>query len=301
MGMARQIAGMVGKVVLAFVFAFVLTLIAMVPVLLIAAFGGIRLPDSGDLSAAIDSLLHDPVFVYGAVAAQAAGFTAAVPIMYALFERKTGWRVGWKREDAIRDLLRGAGLGVALMTAIFLTMLASGAVHIRGFRVEPAVWTDLAVYLLLFAIVSINEELFSRGYVQGLVRHRFGATAAVLCSSLLFALLHALNPGALEHPLPLINLFAAGVLLGVCREWSGGLWLPIGLHWTWNYVQGNVFGYEVSGTPVASLLDIEPAGRTIWSGGAFGAEGSLIATIAMAVGVWLLWRTSGRRASVRRD
>lgn len=280
------------KIILAFLVAFVLTLAAMIPVVAILGMTG-----SGEWT--LQRLLGDPAFVYGSMIAQAVGFMAAVPILYAWFERKAGWAVGWKQSGAIRDLFKGAGIGIAMMTAIFIVMLVAGAVYIRGIRTDAAVWSDLAVYLLFFALVALNEELFSRGYVQGLVRYRFGPAAAVLCSSLFFALLHAFNPGALEHPLPLLNIFAAGLLLGVCREVSGGLWLPIGLHWTWNYMQGNVFGYEVSGTSVASLLEIEANGPAVWSGGSFGAEGSLIATVVMGVGVWLLW-TKGRRSRAER-
>lgn len=281
----RHIAIAGAKIVLAFLVAFVLTLVAMIPVVTVLGIWG-----AGEWT--LQRLLGDPAFAYGSMIAQAVGFMAAVPIMYAWFERKEGWAVGWKQSGAVRDLFKGAVLGIAMMTAIFLVMLVIGAVHLRGIRTDTAVWSELAVYLPFFALVSLNEELFSRGYVQGLVRHRFGPAAAVLCSSLFFALLHAFNPGALEHPLPLLNIFVAGVLLGVCREVSGGLWLPIGLHWTWNYVQGNLFGYEVSGTSVASLLEIEASGAAVWSGGSFGAEGSLIATVVMGAGVWLLWSKS---------
>ncbi|MEF3303960.1 CPBP family intramembrane glutamic endopeptidase [Paenibacillus sp. GYB003] len=281
-----RIAAAAGKLVLAFVLAFVLTLVAMVPV---AAMIAVRY---GNVEAmTMDRLLNDPLFTFGSMIAQGVGFIAAVPIMYALFERKRGWPIGWKKRGAVADLARGMGIGVVLMTAIFLIMLAFGTVRIEAARADGAVWRDMAAYLLLFALVSLNEELFSRGYVQGLIRDRFGAAAGIACSSILFALLHAFNPGALEQPLPLINIFVAGVLLGVCREASGSLWLPIGLHWTWNYVQGNVFGYEVSGTKVVSPVDTEPYGSPIWSGGTFGAEGSLTATIIMIAAIWFVWRT----------
>ncbi|MDF2714282.1 MAG: hypothetical protein K0R28_1207 [Paenibacillus sp.] len=297
MNTTKQVLVTGGKIVLAFLIAFMLTLIAMIPVMVVVAIAGIRLQDGGDLELTLEGLLNNPAFTYGSIIAQAAGFIAAVPIMYSLFERKSGWAIGWRGGGAFRDLFKGAGIGIVMMTAIFLIMLTIGALQIRGVRTDTGVWWDLTIYLLFFAVVSLNEELFSRGYVQGLIRHRFGPVAAILCSSLFFALLHTFNPGALQQPLPLFNIFAAGLLLGLCREVSGSLWLPIGLHWTWNYVQGNVFGYEVSGTSVASLLEIESSGFAVWSGGSFGAEGSLIATVVMGVGIWLLWRRRDRRTA----
>lgn len=297
MNTTKQVLVTGGKIVLAFLIAFMLTLIAMIPVLVVATVVGIRLQDGSGLELTLEGLLSNPAFTYGSMIAQAAGFIAAVPIMYSLFERNAGWVIGWRGIGAFRDLFKGAGIGIVMMTAIFLVMLTIGAVQIRGVRTDAAVWWDLTVYLLFFALVSLNEELFSRGYVQGLIRHRFGSAAAILCSSLFFALLHAFNPGALQQPLPLFNIFVAGLLLGLCREVSGSLWLPIGLHWTWNYVQGNVFGYEVSGTSVASLLELASGGRAVWSGGSFGAEGSLIATVVMGAGIWLLWRRRDRRTA----
>lgn len=280
---ALRMLAIAGKLALSFLVALVITLLAMIPVVALLGLTG-----GGEVS--LQALLDAPFFLYGSMIAQAAGFTGAVVLMVVWFERKAGWKIGWRQQGAVRKLFEGAGLGIVLMSAIFLAMLLVGAVRIEGGSAAGASISGLAWYLLLFALVSLNEELFSRGYVQGLLRHHYGPVAAVLCSSLLFALLHSFNPGALDHPLPLINLFVAGVLLGVSREVSGGLWLPIGLHWTWNFVQGNVYGFEVSGTEVPSLLHIEPSGAALWSGGSFGAEGSLIATLLMTAAIWLLWK-----------
>ncbi|GAA3403070.1 lysostaphin resistance A-like protein [Paenibacillus hodogayensis] len=290
-----QAAVVVGKIGLAFVMAFVLTLIGMIPVVAMLAVGQ---GDGADGTLTIEKLVSDPTFVYGSTIAQAVGFIAAVPLMYALFERRNRWPIGWKKRGATADLLRGAMMGIVLMSAIFAVMWIGGAVRIVSFSLDAPIGRELAAYVLFFALVSLNEELFSRGYVQGLIRHRFGAIAAVGCSSLFFALMHAFNPGALAHPLPLFNIWVAGILLGICREVSGSLWLPIGLHWTWNYVQGNIFGFEVSGTKVIAPLKLEPLGSSVWSGGSFGAEGSLIATVVMATAIWYLWIRSSKRRGI---
>jgi len=289
---AGQIAITGGKIILAFLMAFVLTLAAMVPVVAVIA---IRPEGVAGTSFTLDRLLSDPTFVYGSMIAQAVGFIATVPVMYAWFERRQGWSVGWRKRGALGDFGKGAGIGIVLMTAIFILMTAGGAIRVDEVRADANVWGGMASYLLLFALVAFNEELFSRGYVQGLIRHRFGPAAAVICSSLFFASLHAFNPGALAQPLPLFNIFIAGILLGLCRELSGSLWLPIGLHWTWNYMQGNVFGFQVSGTPVQSPIHIEPVGGAIWSGGSFGAEGSLAATLVMLVAIGFIGRRAIRR------
>jgi membrane protease YdiL (CAAX protease family) len=146
------------------------------------------------------------------------------------------------------------------------------------------------VQLLSFTAVAINEELFSRGYVQGLIKYHFNTKAAVIVSSLLFALLHSFNPGVFNNPLPLLNLLLAGVLLGVSREVSGGLWMPIGIHLTWNFFQGNVYGFAVSGLEVESVIRLEQTGNAIISGGSFGAEGSLLTSLILIVGTYGVYK-----------
>ncbi|MDF2660456.1 MAG: family intrarane metalloprotease [Paenibacillus sp.] len=286
MHMTKYAGIVIGKIALAFIFAFLLTLVAMIPVVAVVGLTG-----SGDWT--LDAMLSDPSFTYGSMIAQAAGFMAAVPLMFVLFDRKAGWSLGWRQRGAMKELLRGSVLGIVLISIVFVLMLAVQSVRITGVATGAAVWTELAGYLLLFALVAINEELFSRGYVQGVIRHRFGPAAAIICSSLFFSVLHAFNPGALANPLPLINIFAAGLLFGISREVTGGLWLPIGLHWTWNFVQGNVYGFEVSGTDVESVLRLESSGPAALSGGAFGAEGSLIATAVIGAAAYWIWKRGG--------
>ena len=73
----------------------------------------------------------------------------------------------------------------------------------------------------------------------------------------------------------------AGVLLGAAYKWSGTLWLPIGIHWAWNFTQGNIFGFAVSGNGAGeSLIQATVEGPAWLTGGAFGAEASVITVIA---------------------
>ncbi len=66
---------------------------------------------------------------------------------------------------------------------------------------------------LLFVGVAVNEELFARGYLQGLVKDRFGAKCGITVSTVVFALLHTFNPGMWSTPLPLLILLLAGLLI----------------------------------------------------------------------------------------
>lgn len=215
-------------------------------------------------------------------------FMTAAFAMYAWFERKRGWPLGWKQPRSIRSFSEGMLWGIVLMTAAFALIGLFGGYRITGTGLHAGNFWQWANGSLLFVFVAVNEELLTRGYIQGLIRFHYGPVAAVIATSALFASMHLFNDDVMQSPLPLLNLFLAGILLGVGRELSGGLWMPIGLHFTWNLFQGNVFGFAVSGHPVASVIAIEPEGPELWSGGAFGAEGSLAAVIIITAGILLV-------------
>ena len=73
--------------------------------------------------------------------------------------------------------------------------------------------------------------------------------------------------------------FEAGLLLGSAYKWSGTLWLPIGIHWSWNFFQGPIFGFAVSGNETPSLVKSVIDGPAWLTGGAFGAEASVPAFV----------------------
>ena len=202
------------------------------------------------------------------------------------------------------DLFFGLLLGAALMTGIFLVELALGWVTVTGsFRTSspgipfvPAILLPLAAFVL----VGIYEELFSRGYqlrnmAEGLNYPGLGPRGAVLAawglSSVLFGVLHALNPNA--DMISVTNITLAGLMLGAGYVLTGDLAMPIGLHIAWNFFQGSVFGFPVSGLnpPGATLVVTEQAGPGIWTGGLFGPEGGLLVTVATLTGILLtvLW------------
>ena len=89
--------------------------------------------------------------------------------------------------------------------------------------------------------------------------------------------------------IPFINIVLAGLLFGYMFIRSGSIWMPIGYHITWNYVQGNVFGFRVSGMEVQGLITTRYAQDNIINGGAFGPEGGVIDTIVILLGFLFVW------------
>ncbi|MGD2144743.1 MAG: CPBP family intramembrane metalloprotease [Anaerolineae bacterium] len=206
--------------------------------------------------------------------------------------------------DFAFGLLQGAGL----MLVIFLIELAAGWVTVTDTftTLNPEATFPAAILppLATFLAVGFYEELFSRGYqlqniAEGLNWRAIGPRAAIvvatLLSSALFGVLHAGNPHA--SPFSTVNLIVAGVQLAVGYLLTAELAIPIGLHIAWNFVQGNVFGFPVSGTGFrsASFITIEQSGPDLWTGGAFGPEAGLLGLGTMMVGIlltvlWVRWR-----------
>jgi membrane protease YdiL (CAAX protease family) len=211
------------------------------------------------------------------------------------------------------DLGFGVALGGVLMTAIFLIERLLGWIRVSRALPPPENGLPLLLALLAplvaFVVISLTEELLSSGYQvrnlsEGLnlrwLDPRVAILLAWIISSVIFAWLHTTNPNSSLTSTG--NLFLLGLLFGLGYVLTGSLAIPIGLHFSWNFFQGTVFGYPVSGRSYGgvALLEIEQAGPVRWTGGAFGPEAGLIGLLAMLAGVgltvwWVWWRT-GRAA-----
>ena len=132
---------------------------------------------------------------------------------------------------------------------------------------------------MLFLAVAVGEEMIFRGVIFRWLDERWNTWVALLISAILFGWMHISNENATWWS-SLAIAIEAGLLLGAAYKWSGTLWVPIGIHWAWNYVQGNVFGLAVSGMKVGdTILETNVNGPDIITGGAFGPEASIIAVI----------------------
>ena len=200
----------------------------------------------------------------------------------------------------------GLLLGALLMGVIFLFQLAVGWVRVTGtwvvYRPDASFALSFLTPLISYVLVGIYEELFSRGYqlknlAEGLrfLGPRGAVLAATFLSSAVFGILHAANPNATL--LSTLNLVVAGFFLATGYVLTGELAIPIGLHISWNLVQGNVFGFPVSGTGAraATVIATQQQGPALWTGGAFGPEGGLLGLVIMLAGIaltvaWVRWR-----------
>lgn len=200
--------------------------------------------------------------------------------------------------DWWQDLGFGLLLGAVLMALIFVVQRQLGWLEVVDRFAAPQGGSFVFGILqaaFLFLAVGFYEELMSRGYQlknlseamhnSGLSRRRAIALSLVI-TSLVFGILHATNPNA--SFVSTFSIALAGIFLGLGMVLTGSLAIPIGLHITWNFFQGNVFGFAVSGTNAgATFLQINQTGPAAWTGGAFGPEAGYIGLLAILLGCLL--------------
>lgn len=180
-----------------------------------------------------------------------------------------------------KDLLAGAGVAVLLYAVGFGLSLLMGMVEVVDVQWMPR---DMLGALMFFLLVAVTEEVMLRGFVLGrMLSEGMNRFVALLLSSALFSAMHLFNPNFAF--LPFVNILLAGCLLGASFLYTRNLCFPIVLHWFWNWLQGPVLGYEVSGTDCGqTLLTLRLTGSDLLTGGSFGFEGSLLCTVLLVVG-----------------
>jgi membrane protease YdiL (CAAX protease family) len=272
-----------GKIILTLVLMVILLAVSTVPLIVIGMLLG------GPMG--VDQFLDQPLVESAFLIISSLMTIIAVLLMYYIFDRKRGLSLGWVQNNRWRAGLEGSVWGICFITASFLAIWLFGGINVVGIDLGREVLQGILSAVVLFILVAIGEELLCRGYWYGLIHRYFGALMAIIATSVLFAALHLYNDHILQSPVPVINLLLAGLLFGVAREVTNGLWVPIGIHFTWNLFQGHIFGFAVSGLDIpGSVIRIETTGHHLISGGGFGAEGSLLTgALIIAFTILIFW------------
>jgi len=195
---------------------------------------------------------------------------------------------GWINNFAIGSLLGTASL---LLAAAFTTLTRGIRFSLDTAGARPIAQT-MIVSLLVFVFAAAAEEMLFRGYpLQTLTRARL-AWLGVFLTSVPFAAVHLRNPNVVPG-FTFINTALAGLWLAVAYLRTGSLWLPLGLHWSWNWVQSALLGLPVSGieriTPAPLLKGIN-LGPDWLTGGSYGIEGGAACTLALLISTLIIWR-----------
>lgn len=227
----------------------------------------------------------------------AAACLAVSAVMVLLYSRFVCLFENENAHDLPKDKLytdTGKGLAVGLIYFCVVTgiMALAGGYKVLnvGAPAGPLIWA-----FCNFAVTAVGEEIVFRGVLFRWIDEKWGFPWALVVSGLVFGLVHWTNPGGTLWAGIAIAI-EAGLLLGAAYKWSGTLWFPIGIHWAWNFSQGNLFGFKVSGQDAGvSLLQAQIEGPDWITGGVFGAEASVIAVVVgAALSAWFIYRIYNR-------
>ncbi len=221
----------------------------------------------------------------------AASAVLAFWVMVRFIDKRSWATAGFNRLGLLPGLLGGFALGALMLTAGVLVLRGLGDYHVSAVVPSLLVLAPLLTYL---AVGAFEETLF-RGYIFQTLEGRWGSGVALITTSLLFGLAHLGNsvPGA-SHWMrvagPLQICLEAGLPLGAAYLLTRRWWLPIGIHWAWDYFEGPVYGCPDSGThDPNTLLHATLSGPALLTGGPFGPEAGLVfLAVGTLTGVLLL-------------
>jgi hypothetical protein len=191
---------------------------------------------------------------------------------------------GWGREFGL-----GLGGGLVLMTVMVAPLAAGGWMTLSVAKAEPlGLLSGLAWSVGILVPAAAFEELLFRGYPFQRLVEGWGPWIPAVGLSLLFGLAHFNNPNATLFSTA--NTVLAGIWLAVAYLKTRALWLPIGLHFSWNFVMGFVYGVPISGHVLPwKVLQAAPGGPVWLTGGDYGVEGSILCTGVLVVAtVWMV-------------
>jgi membrane protease YdiL (CAAX protease family) len=279
----RRLAGWMVALTMSQVFLFIGSIPATVAVIYLAVHNpgfSLNLP----LDQIVQLLIGTP---QAQVTLLVLGFSPIALLVWAWvawYERRPFWTLGFERQDALKKLLRGALVGVGSFGAVVAVLALMGS--LRGAprsNLERGVIPAVLPVLMLaaWAVQGSSEEILFRGWLMPTLGARYRPWVGILLSALSFALVHGLNLSL--SWLALLNLVLIALFLSLYALWEGGLWGACGFHLAWNWAEGNLFGFHVSGIPPAggALFHLAADGPAALTGGGFGPEGGLAVTAVL--------------------
>jgi len=187
-------------------------------------------------------------------------------------------------KDLFQNVFLGTAIGIIIQCLTILIIDINGGFTVLS--VNPLSY--VIIPLTVAFTVAIFEEILIRGIIFRIIEEKLGSYIALIISAVIFGGLHLANPNATIISAICITI-EAGFLLGAAYLYSRSLWLPIAIHFSWNFMQSGIFGAITSGNEnTSSLLTTKITGREWITGGSFGPEGTIQAIIFCLIGASVL-------------
>lgn len=205
--------------------------------------------------------------------------------------------IGFNLRNGLCQLLLGLLFGFLSITLIFIILRILGAASLTNSILQPQFSKYVLFDIVLFIFVGIAEELCFRGYIIGTMRSR--GNSKLWCgvvSAVLFSAAHLVNPDV--SVIGIINVVLVGILFAYMYLLTGNLWLSTGFHITWNYFQGSIYGFPVSGLETHGLYITQiDSHQWLLNGGKFGPEAGLITTLLVILNLFFLFWWHHKRSN----
>jgi membrane protease YdiL (CAAX protease family) len=250
---------------------------------LAAGFAGLALNESGE---AVD--LKDHLLLLGSASGLALLFTSLLFCVIADKIPFASMGFAWNGQE--KNALIGFCVSIFILSVAAWIFSITGLVTFSATTVSPA---DVMLAFAVMGLVALGEEVFFRGYLQRNLAKLVNPHGAWLITAFIFMLLHMGNPA--QNALAMPGIFAGGLMLGVNYMFTKNLWFGISLHWAWNFLQGSILGFPVSGNKLTSLLSQSQQGAAWLTGGSFGIEASLVVIGFELIMVLVLYKSFKER------
>lgn len=223
-------------------------------------------------------------------AAQVVAALIAGGIMFIVGERKSPMAMGFNGKLMLPDLVTGTVFGAFIFLVGLTVAFFNGWVKIDP-QMASFSMASLGFSAVFILLAAAFEEIMMRGYVLNMLMAKYSAATAIVVSSLIFVALHAGN--LIKDPIGImgaVNIFVASILMSVAYLRTGALWLPIGVHAGWNFMQGPVLGINVSGFDLSAGWHVVTLQGPKWAtGGEFGFEAAVPAVVGPLVAIALVY------------
>ena len=198
-----------------------------------------------------------------------------------VFERRKVSELRLQR--AFPDLMTGLLIGGLFISCVVGVLALMGVYRVDAVNID---WVGLLLSFAAFSIVAVCEEVLFRGILFRMIDERYGTLLAFIISSLTFGAVHLMT---VDFWTAMAISAEAGFMLAAAYKFRNNLWIPIGIHWAWNFTLGPIFGVGVSGISGDAYAIIpEISGPYILTGGNNGFEGSIVTVlIGVTVGIVL--------------
>lgn len=221
-----------------------------------------------------------------------AGISLLVFLRVKKIEKRKISSIGFSKEKWLKKYIIGFLIGLILMGLVVLILYLFGFATINKIPTQPIgklALVNVFVLLIGWIIQGGTEEILTRGWLMNVLGARYGIKFGLFISSVFFGALHLLNPNV--NYIAILNIILVGYLFGLYVIKTNDLWGACGIHSAWNFAQGNLFGFEVSGLNinVGSLFDFNLTGNSLISGGSFGPEAGLCSTLILILGIIIIF------------